>query len=362
MAAPETTRIARFLLENIPETVTTYVNEKSAVMIGYIGPTAVILLTLFVLFWGVAMASGQIREPFTDGMKRIIRMCIIVGFALTVGIYQSSVADFFLKVPAEMAAELTYEGSSGRYEPTTIATVLDGSLQKGLTVGDRAWDKGDEMAQKGIRAAIAGMAYHALAVLVYLASIGIVAIAAGILVVAFLAMAVLLAIGPLFILLAIFPVTYRWFETWLGQIVNFAILYVVVAVTVGLVFSMFDQYLSMLPITTLSETVVNSLKLLGITIAIVAVLLQTRSLAAALGGGASLTAQNVAGRLASMGTNMARAALTGNSRQGIKPGVSAGKAIGATASAGAGAANYMVKKGLELARKKYRPPNMVVAE
>lgn len=83
------------------------------------------------------------------------------------------------------------------------------------------------MAQKGIKAAIA-----------------IVAVAAGILLVAFIATAMLLAIGPLFILLAIFPATYRWFETWLGQVVNFAILYVMVAVTVGLVFGMFDQFLS----------------------------------------------------------------------------------------------------------------------
>ena len=360
MAAPETTRLAHFLLENVPETVTAYVNERAAVMIGYIGPTAVILLTLFVLFWGVAMASGQISEPFTDGMKRIIRMCIIVGFALTVGIYQNSVADFFLKVPSEMASELAYEGSSSGGEPVSIATVLDGSLQKGFTVGDKAWDKGDEMAQTGIKSAIAGLGYYALAILVYLAAAVIVAIAAGILMVTFLATAVLLAIGPLFILFAIFPVTYRWFETWLGQVVNFSILYVVVAVTVGLVFGMFDQYLSMLPVTTLSETVVNSLKLVGITIAIMAVLLQTRSLAAALGGGASLSAQNVAGRLASMGTSMARAVVTGNSRKGIKPDVSVGKAIGSTAAAGAGAANYMVKKGLEMARRKYRPPNTVV--
>jgi len=170
MAAPETTRIAHFLLENIPETVTAYVNDKSAVMIGYIGPTAVILLTLFVLFWGVAMASGQISEPFTDGMKRIIRMCIIVGFALTVGIYQDYVADFFLRVPSEMASELAYEGSSGGYEPVSIATVLDASLQQGFDVGDKAWDKGDEMAQTGIKAAIAGMGYYALAILVYLAA------------------------------------------------------------------------------------------------------------------------------------------------------------------------------------------------
>lgn len=359
MTAPETTRIAHFLLENIPETVTSYANEKSAVMIGYIGPTAVILLTLFVLFWGVAMASGRISEPFTDGIRRIIRMCVIVGFALTAGIYQDYVADLFLRVPAEMASELAYEGSSGGYEPTSIATVLDSSLQSGFTVGDKAWDKGDEMAQMGIKSAIAGIGYYALAILVYLASAAIVAVAAGILLVAFIATAVLLAIGPLFILFAIFPATYRWFETWLGQLFNFAILYVMVAVVVGLVFGMFDQYLSMLPVTTLSETVVNSLKLVGITIAIVAVLLQTRAMAGALGGGASLSAQNVAGRLASMGSNFARAAATGNSRTGLMPNVSAGKAIGSTAAAGGRAANCAVKKGFEMARRKYQPHNTV---
>src|SRR5690606_31083227 len=261
-----------------------------------------------------------------------------------------------LRVPSEMASELAYEGSSGGYEPASIATVLDASLQQGFDVGDKAWDKGDEMAQTGVKAAIAGMGYYALAILVYLAAAALVAIAAGILLVAFLATALLLAIGPLFILLAIFPTTYRWFETWLGQLVNFAILYVMVAVTVGLVFGMFDQYLSMLPITTLSETVVNTLKLIAMTIAIAAVLLQTRSMAAALGGGAAMASQNLAGKLASAGGDFARAALTGSSRRGLMPNTSAGKAIGSTAAAGGRAANYVVKKGLEMARRKYQHP------
>ena len=74
-----------------------------------------------------------------------------------------------------------------------------------------------------------------------------------------------------------------------------------------------------------------------------------------------MNSQNVAGKLASIGTDMARAALTGNSKKGIMPGVSAGKAIGSTAAAGGRAANYVVKKGLEMARRKYRPPNTVAA-
>ena len=43
------------------------------------------------------------------------------------------------------------------------------------------------------------------------------------------------------------------------------------------------------------------------------------------------------------------------------PHLSAGKAIGSTAIAGGRAANYMVKKGFEMARKKYTPTNAVSA-
>ena len=124
---------------------------------------------------------------------------------------------------------------------------------------------------------------------------------------------------------------------------------------------MFYQFVEQLPVTTLSETVVNTLNLIGMTIAIVAVLLPTRSMAAALGGGAAMNSQNIAGKLAPMGTDTARAAVTGSSKKGIMSEVSTGKAIGSVTVAGGRAANYVVKKGLVMARKKYRPPKTVVA-
>lgn len=351
MAAPETTRIAHWLLEDITATVTTYANEQAATMIALIGPTAVVLLTIFVLLWGLSFASGQISEPFTDGMKRIIRMCVIIGLALNVGIYQEFVAEFFLSVPSELAAEMAYEGSSSDGSPVSIATVLDGSLQKGIDVGDKAWDKGDEMAQQGIKAAIAGVGYYAVAILVYLASAIIVAIAAAMMFVAFIAMAVLLAVGPLFILLSIFPQTAKYFEAWLGQMVNFAILYLIISVTIGITFSLFDKFLGDLPVNTFGELVINALKLIGAVVAIVTVLLQTRTIAAMLGGGAALSAQGVAGRLASMGTDFARTAVTGHSKRGIASGVNAAT----VGRAGANAA----RKAVGLARRQFQPRNTI---
>ena len=74
-----------------------------------------VLLTIYVLLWGVAMASGQISEPFTDGMKRIVRMCIIVGFALTAGIYQSTIVDLFNQAPAQLANAITQGTDFAQY-------------------------------------------------------------------------------------------------------------------------------------------------------------------------------------------------------------------------------------------------------
>lgn len=53
---------------------------------------------------------------------------------------------------------------------------------------------------------------------------------------------------------------------------------------------------------------------------------------------------------------------TGHSKRALTSGNNAiGKAMGSTATGAGRAANYVVKKGLEMARRKYRPPNTVVA-
>lgn len=313
----EPTQIAHWLLQDLTATVTTYANDKAATMIGIIGPCAALLLAMYVMLWGAGIASGQIAEPFTDGAKRIIRMCAIVAFALTIGIYQGTVANFFLSVPASMATEIAANGSVSKGDAAGIADVLDASLSKGLDIGGKVWDEGDKKAEAGIKAAISAVPFYILAITIDLAAVLIVAIGAAILFVAFVALAMLLAIGPLFILLAIFQQTQRFFEAWIGQVVSYCILYLLVAVTIGLTFAMFDKFIADLPVSDLGEITISALKLIGAVIAIVAVMIQTRSIAAGLGGGVALAAQNLAGRLAGGGTSLARAGMTGNSRSGI---------------------------------------------
>lgn len=347
------TRVAHWLLEDIVDTITTYANDSSASMIGIIGPVAASLLTIYVILWGAGIASGQIAEPFTDGAKRIIRMCAIIAFALTAGIYQGSVADFFLQAPTAVATEIAAPGSTGS-DPTSIADVLDESLGKGIEIGNKAWEQGDK-SNTVLPPSMSGIGYYALAIAIYISVAAIVAIATGIIFVAFVALALLLAVGPLFILLAIFQQTQRFFEAWIGQVVNYAVLFILVAVTVGMTFALFGQFLNALPSAEWEETVINTVKIVCASIAIIGVLLQTRSIASALGGGVALGSQNLAGKLAGGATSLARAGMTNSSSTSI------GSAQRGNYSAQAGveragrAGGRAIKKGLGRARQHFQP-------
>lgn len=342
---PSETRIAHFIFNGLIDTVTNFVNHVSGTMMTIIGPAAASLLTIYVLLWGLGIAIGQIQEPFTDGLKRIARMSIIVSLALTASIYQSNVSSFFLTVPTAVSANLQQgdgvtDGGGNANCTTTpneqvpVATTLDVSLCQGFTIGQKVWQYAGQ--QSGISNLGLKIGYYALAILIYIAVVVIVGVAAGILFVAFIAMAVLLAVGPMFILLAIFPATQRFFESWFGQLVNFALLFIIMGCAIALVFAVLDNFYQQLinEQVTDGSVIVDFVKVVGMTLAVVVVLLQTRSIASALGGGVHLHAQNLAGKLAGAGQSAAgagRAVMTGSSQKGFAEDRAA-RGLGQTAS------------------------------
>lgn len=313
MATPASTHIAAWLLDQLPQTITTYVNAKEATMISIIAPVGGTLLIIYVLLWGMGIATGQIAEPFTDGAKRIIRMSLIVTFALTLGVYQGQVSNLFLNAPSQMAAELIRGPGTGS-TAATMATPLDDTMNQGLDVGSSVWEYGEANASMHNGE---GIGYYVMAILIDASVAIVVAIACGIIFVAFVALAILLAIGPLFILMAIFKQTQRFFEAWIGQVLNFALLFILVAVAMGLVVALFDSFLTALPSSASNQVIINVFKIFGASLAVVAVLFQTRTIASSLGGGISLMGQNLAGRLARGTMGVGRAGLTGSAHTHI---------------------------------------------
>lgn len=344
MSSP--TQIAGFLLDQILTVTQNYANSASAKMIGIIAPVAGSLLIIYVLLWGAAMAAGQIQEPFTDGAKRIIRITAIVAFALTVGVYQGSISNFAFSVPSQIATQLESAMPSPKsntcvYTPdpseTALASALDSAASEGFCLGSKAWDKADWH----------HIGMYLVAVITDISTAILVAVAAGILFVTYVALAVLLAVGPLFILFAIFTQTQRFFETWLGHVVNFMITFILIGCALGIIFAIFDSYLdTIFADYTGPDVLMDCLKLSGMVVAMVMVVLQVKHMASALGGGVALGAAGVGGRLAAAGRGWrsgARAALTGSShtpigtpgsgRQALDHYKAAGKALAAPVTA-----------------------------
>lgn len=320
-------RIAQFLLDDIVNVLTESVNKGSSNLIQIIAPGAIAMLTIYVLLWGAAIASGRINEPFSDGAYRIIRMCAVVCFALTVGTYQEDIANFFLNVPTDIAAQVVDGGASLGGNTPGIAKVIDACLQRGFDIGSEVWNYGNK---KFGLFHFSYIVYYFLAILIYIAVAVIVGIATALIFMAFIALAILLAVGPMFILMAIFQATYRFFDAWLGQAINFSVLFILVATAVTICFDLFESYMKQLPNGTALDALLNMVKVLGATIAIVAALLQTRSIASALAGGASMTGQNIVSRMFNAATSMGTGAMRAGS-------MISGAAKSATRAGGSGA-------------------------
>ncbi|HEV7775637.1 MAG TPA: type IV secretion system protein [Luteibacter sp.] len=320
--------IAKLLIGNIAETIRTFADDHSSLMIDIIGPAAVSLLSIYVVLWGAGIASGRINEPFASGAYRIIRICVIIIFALTASSYKEYVSDFFLTAPSEIAAKM-----AGAADGQSLADVIDACLNRGIGLGDKVWDYAS--AKFGLFH-FGYIVYFFLAIVIYLAVCIIVAIATGMIFVAWVATAILVAVGPLFILLAIFQTTQRFFEQWLGQLVNFAVLFILVATTVTLCFDIFEKFISDLPSMGAGEAVISMIKVVVATFAIVSVLLQTKSISSGLAGGISLAAQNLGS--AAMGKMRSAAGAAAPVASAMSRAASGGAATLARAAKGAGGA------------------------
>ena len=225
------------------------------------------MIIIWLAIWGYMVMFGKTDEPMTEGFFRILRISFIIALALTVGTYNGVVVDFLQKAPQEIAAVVS--GGSGE----NIETTIDQLLTDIFNTAHQSWNK----------CGLGSFSNCILSVVIFIFGGAMVFTTAFFFALSKIFTAILLAVGPIFIVMLLFNNTQRYFEAWLGQLMNYGFILILSVATSQLTISLCKAFMN--------ESQGNFDDVAGVFLLAllftfnIAVLKQVPTVASALGGG-----------------------------------------------------------------------------
>lgn len=300
------TNFWNFLQGNVLNTVSAITSNISASL----SPAAVTLATIYVMIWGYLHLRGAIEEPIMEGAKRIVVLTVILGVVLSLWEYNAVFVDFFITTPNAMSGAIL----SGN----NAITIIDGIWVKGATVAESLLKEGGIFKDNGVAFYIAGFAVYLF--------VGFICIwMAYLFCLSLVAVGVLLALGPLFILGLMFEATKRFFEAWVAQLSNYALVIIVAAVAAKLLLTVLDDYATQALAAGAGITIADSMQLCLACAFVLLIMKQVPSIAAGLASGIALSSYNAMSRAINWGAGGAGRSMyqfgrgIGDARAGEKP-------------------------------------------
>lgn len=267
------------LVDNILDT---YISSTVGDLIAHITPIFTSMLIVWIAIWGYMMMFGKVSEPLQEGVFRILRIGFIMTLGLTVGTYMDVVVDVLAHGPEKIASVITGTPAD------SMASIMDTLFSRVFEIADRAWDKA------GVMNGNFGMYLIALAILLA-GGVVTVIIAALILISKFMT-TLLLGIGPLFIIGLLFNATQRFFESWLGQVINFGMILVLAAAGGRLTLEFCELFLDRMTASGSDLTTMWDAAAFVMFFGLCFLFLkQVPAMASALGGGVALATQGALG-------------------------------------------------------------------
>ena len=194
-------------------------------------PAVVTLGTVYVMIWGYLQLTGRIEEPFAAGVKRIVTLAVIFGVGLHLWLYNTLLVDTFYDAPTEFAAAVV-----GAADPVQT---IDAIWDAGGAVADQLFRDGNG------RGAASATSWPASSVWLLVGLLCVYTMF--LLALSSIALSVLLALGPLFIVLLLFDATRRFFEAWLAQLANYALITILTVMVAALMLHLVASYASRPP-------------------------------------------------------------------------------------------------------------------
>jgi type IV secretion system protein VirB6 len=250
----------------------TYVGDNAALVARALEPAAFTLVTLYVMVWGFLQLTGRIDEPFVFGLRRILTVAIVLGAALRLWLYNTVIVDTFQNAPVELAAAVI-----GAADPVQV---LDSIWERGGAVAGQLWKDGGFF-NDGLGFFIAGLLVWILIGLLCVYTLFLMALS-------HVALSILLALGPLFIVMVPFDLTRRFFDAWLAQLANYALITVLTVMAASLLLQIVNSYAMQTAALGAALQSVDVLNMLLVALLVFLFMRQIMPIAAGLAGGSPI--------------------------------------------------------------------------
>jgi type IV secretion system protein VirB6 len=255
--------------------LTSAVSSKSAALCAALSPIAITGATIYLIVMGFAIMRGDAGDPLHTFVWKAFRMALIAGLALSAGEYQGTIINGTVALEGALIESLSGMQSVG---------ALIDELAKPFT------DLGEQIWSQAVVGFWPNFALIAAAGAVAIAECFIFCLGLGFYLLATVALAVVLAIGPAFIVCAMWPGTEKYTESWIGQVLNYIVLKVLVATSIVMLTSFVSQYAAHISVTADAANVITATtSLLLCCGALGVVMLNLPQIAAALSGGVSIS-------------------------------------------------------------------------
>ena len=275
----------------------TYIGDNTARVAVALEPAVVTLATVYVMVWGYLQLTGRIEEPLVTGLRRLLTLALVIGGALHLWLYNSLIVDTFYRAPAQLAAAIV-----GTAQPVTTLDVI---WSRGGAVADFLWNNGGVLSGD-FGYYVAGAVVWVLVGLLCVYTMFLIALSS-------VALAVLLALGPLFLALLLFESSRRFFEAWVAQLANYALITILTVLAAALLLQIVQAYAEQTAARGNALVTVDALDMVLVAVLVFLLLRQVMPIAAALAGGIALSTFGAANRLVSwgmrQGTSISRGAV-----------------------------------------------------
>lgn len=279
---------------------TAYQALASAVISGGATSVGSLLLTLYVILWGIGIWQGTATGGPADHAFRLFRAFLIYALATSWNEFQALAYKLLNEGPSALGNALLSAVTTANNTGTAVNLTSVNGVQSAL---QNMWDTTNNATQAFLQnAGLTNWGPYIFAAVFYVVMALLIGFAIFLIILSKLFMWLLLALAPVFVILLLFGVTSRFFSGWLSALVQYFVVQVLVYAFLAFYVSLIQQSIDALNGVANSKTA--SWATIGpvVLLAIIGVLLlsQLNNVAAAIAGGVPISSARIGAVLATV--------------------------------------------------------------